>query len=79
MHKIPFQMKPAPIMSLDAEVKSAWTIHCDDKFATQIGTRLERRERDWRMVFKDNKSVTVDTERDAMILIQGILLGRCLC
>jgi hypothetical protein len=77
MPRLPFQMRPAPVN--DPAVKASWTIHCDDQFATQIGTRLERRERDWRMVFKDDKSVTVESERDAMILIQGILLGGCLC
>jgi hypothetical protein len=77
--KIGFTMKPAPIASLDVSVKEAWTIHINDGFDTQIGTRLERQASDWRMVFANDKSVTVDTERDAMILIQGIMIGRTLC
>ncbi len=74
--KIPFQMRPIA-HDVDGSL-SAWTIHVDDGFNTQIATRLERRAYDWRLVFKDEKSVTVDTERDAMILIQGVLIGRCL-
>lgn len=76
MSKITFTRKPAPLA--DGAV-ACWTVHLHDGFETQIGTRLEQREHDWRMVFKDDKSVTVDTERDAMVLIQGLLLGRCLC
>lgn len=84
MEKIKFTMKPAQTAGLDTEVGAAWTIHVADGFDTQIGTRLEHRRKPsgvdyYRMVFKDDKNVTIDTERDAMVLIQGILLGRTLC
>lgn len=68
-----------PIVPPSDDVLACWTIHADDRFGTQIGRRLERRANDWRMVFKDDKSVTVDTERDATILVNGLLLGRTLC
>lgn len=74
--KLSYVMKPAP---LPVGVVACWTIHAKDQFETQIGTRLERRSDGWLMVFKDGKSVAVDTERDASVLVQGIMLGRCLC
>lgn len=59
---------------------TAWTVHAHDGFNTQIGRDLERLPGDrWRLSFGPTCWVETESEQEMKIMIQGIMIGRCVC